>query len=148
MRASLILGYGNPLRSDDGVAYKAAIALESELSSAEVCVVAAHQLLPEHGELASRVARVLFLDASHGGVPGEIRCQAILRDPYFQPGTLTHDLHPSGVLELASRYFHAEPEAWLLTLTGADFELGESFSAAVAAAWPGYLDRIRAWARG
>jgi hydrogenase maturation protease len=148
VRASLILGYGNPLRSDDGVGYKAGCELESELCPAEVSIVAAHQLLPEHGELASRAARVLFLDASHEGVPGEIRCEAILRDPYFQPGTLTHDLHPSGVLELASRYFHAEPEAWLLTLTGADFELGESFSAAVAAAWPGYLDRIRAWARG
>jgi Ni,Fe-hydrogenase maturation factor len=58
---------------------------------------------------------------------------------------VSHDLAPSALLELAVRYFHAEPDAWLLTVTGDNFDLGESFSPAVEAAWEAYLDRIRAW---
>lgn len=145
--SSLILGFGNPLRSDDAVGYNAALALEPGLSSTNTFVIAAHQLTPESAEPVSRASRVLFLDASHEGTPGEIRLEEVLRDPYFQPAALTHDLMPSSLLELALRYFYAEPEAWLLTLTGENFELGEKFSAPVAAAWPEYLERIRAWAR-
>ena len=150
MPTSLILGFGNPLRSDDGVGSKAAAALEPELSSQELLVIAAHQLTPEMAESVARSSRVLFLDATHTGVPGEIRCQRICRekvrrDPEFQPVNVSHDLAPSALLELAVRYFHAEPDAWLLTVTGDNFALGESFSPAVEAAWDAYLDRIRSW---
>jgi len=147
MPARLILGFGNPLRSDDGVGSKAAAALESELSSPDLQVIATHQLTPELAGPIARSSRVLFLDASHHGVPGKILCEAILRDPNFQPGALTHDLQPSSLLELAARYFHAEPEAWLLAITGESFALGENFSPPVAACWQAYLERIRAWAR-
>lgn len=41
MPTCMILGYGNPLRSDDGVGSEAAAALDPELSSPEVLVIAA-----------------------------------------------------------------------------------------------------------
>ncbi len=158
MATCLIVGYGNPLRSDDGAGSKAAAALESELSSPELRVIAAHQLTPEMAEPVARSSRVLFLDASRTGAPGEIRCQRIGRreacsDSQLQPSNVSHDLAPSALLELAARYFHvehfhAEPEAWLLTITGDNFDLGESFSPAVEAAWEGYLARIRTWICG
>jgi hydrogenase maturation protease len=148
MPPTLILGFGNPLRSDDGVGSKAAAMLEAELSPRELLVIAAHQLTPEMAEPVARSSRVLFLDAVHTGVPGEIRCQRVLRDPEFQPGSGSHDLAPSALLELAARYFHAQPEAWLLTITGDNFDLGESFSPALQADWESYLDRIRAWVCG
>ena len=101
--------------------------------------IAAHQLTPEMAEPVARSSRVLFLDASHTGAPGEIRCERIGRqkacgDPQFQHASVSHHLAPSALLELAARYFHAEPEAWLLTITGDNFDLGESFSPAVEAA--------------
>ena len=145
--SSLILGFGNPLRSDDAAGYQAAVVLESELSGSNTSILAVSQLTPELADYISRVSHVLFLDASHDGVPGEIRIEGILRDPYFQPGALTHTVTPSSLLELAMRYFHAEPDAWLLTLTGQNFALGEEYSPPVAAAWPNYLERIRLWAR-
>ncbi len=152
MATCLIVGFGNPLRSDDGAGSKAAARLESELSSPELQVIAAHQLTPEMAEPVARSSRVLFLDASHTGAPGEIRCERIGRqkacgDPQFQHASVSHRLAPSALLELAARYFHAEPEAWLLTITGDNFDLGESFSPAVEAAWKAYLARIRAWVR-
>ena len=147
MPNSLIIGYGNTIRSDDGAGHQAALALEHELSSPTCLIVAAQQLTPEMAEPISHASRTLFLDASHDGIPGEIRYEGVLRDPYFQPGAVTHHLTPSSLLELAWRYFQAQPKASLLTLTGANFELGEEFSPQVTAAWSQYLDRIRAWAK-
>ena len=148
MPTCLILGYGNTLRSDDGAGSRAAAALESELSSKDVVVIGAHQLAPEMAETVAQATRVLFLDASHTGVPGEIRCERIRRNPDFQPEKLTHELSPPALLELTARYFQVDPEAWLCTITGENFGLGERFSPAIAAAWETWLDRIRAWVTG
>ncbi|MGA3194769.1 MAG: hydrogenase maturation protease [Terriglobales bacterium] len=164
MPSCLIVGFGNPLRSDDGVGLKAAAAIERELassstsasspssrpllSSLDVVVLAGQQLTPEMSEAVGCAERVLFLDASHAGAAGEIRLLRIRRDPAFDPGSLSHDLEPSSLLELAARYFQAEPKAWLLTLTGENFELGERFSPAVEGAWNAYLERIRSWISG
>jgi hydrogenase maturation protease len=141
----LILGYGNPLRSDDGVGWKAAAALERELSSTDLLVVASQQLTPEMAETITRCSRVLFLDAAHGGSPGEIRMEAVRRDPNTKVGDVSHQLLPPALLELAYRYFAAEPDATLLTLTGENFEFGEHFSAPVEHSWKAYLDRARGW---
>ncbi len=145
MPPCLILGYGNPLRSDDGVGWKAAAALERELSSADLLVVASQQLTPEMAETLSRCSRVLFLDAAHTGSSGEIRMETVHRDPNAKVGDVSHQFLPPALLELAYRYFAAEPDATLLTLTGENFEFGEHFSASVERAWKEYLDRARGW---
>jgi hydrogenase maturation protease len=145
MPTCLILGYGNPLRRDDGVGWRAAAALERELSSAELLVVASQQLTPEMAETISRCSRVLFLDATRIGSPGEIRMETVRRDSKAKVGEVSHQLLPPALLELAYRYYAAEPEAKLLTLTGETFEFGEHFSVAVERAWKRYLDRAREW---
>jgi hydrogenase maturation protease len=145
MPTHLILGYGNPLRSDDGVGWKAAAALERELSSADVLVVTSQQLTPEMAETVSRCSRVLFLDAAHTGSPGEIRMETVRRDPDAKVGDVSHQLLPPALLELAYRYFAVEPKAALLTLAGENFEFGEHFSASVEHSWGAYLDRARGW---
>jgi hydrogenase maturation protease len=148
MPTCLILGYGNLLRSDDGLGWKAAAALERELSSADFLVVASQQLTPEMAETLSRCSRVLFLDAAHTGSPGEIRMGTVRRDPNAELGDVSHQLLPPALLELAYRYFAAEPEATLLTLTGENFEFGEHFSGVVERAWSAYLNRARGWING
>ena len=145
MPTCLILGYGNPLRSDDGVGWKAAATLEGELFSADLLVVASQQLTPEMAELISRCSRVLFLDAAHTGSPGEIRMEIVRRDPNANVEDVSHQLLPSALLEFAYRYFAAEPDATLLTLTGENFEFGEHFSVPAECAWKEYLDRAREW---
>jgi hydrogenase maturation protease len=145
MPTCLILGYGNPLRSDDGVGWKAAAALERELSSADLLVVASQQLTPETTEMLSRCSRVLLLDAAHTGSPGEIRMEAVRRDPNTKVGDVSHHLSPPALLELAYRHFAVEPDATLLTLIGENFEFGEHFSVSVERTWRAYLDRARGW---
>ena len=147
MPRCLIVGYGNPIRSDDGFGWRAAAALAEELSSEDVKVISAHQLTPELAETVANSSRVLFLDASHDGQPGEIRMGPVRRDPNFQPGAISHQLSPSALLALAYYYRRSEPDATLLTVTGQNFELGESFSPVLQDAWKPCLERVLDWVR-
>src|SRR5579862_9528285 len=49
----LIIAYGNPLRCDDGIAWRAADALAQKLSDSDVEIVRLHQLAPELAETIS-----------------------------------------------------------------------------------------------
>ena len=147
MPASLILGYGNPLRSDDGIGWKAAATIEQELASPELLVIAAHQLTPELADAVARCSRVLFLDAAQAGPPGEIRMERLCRDSQSQATAFTHQLSAPLLMELSYRLFGAEPNATLLTLAGECFDLGECFSPAVDKAWDTFLNKARAWAQ-
>lgn len=143
----LVVGYGNPLRSDDGFGWKAAAALAQELTPGDVKVIAAHQLTPEFAETIAHSSRVLFLDASHGGEPGEIRMEPVRRDPDFRPGSISHQLSPAALLALAHHYYRSEPKATLLTVTGENFDVGENFSPVVQNAWKPCLERVLEWVR-
>ncbi|MGB8912139.1 MAG: hydrogenase maturation protease, partial [Candidatus Sulfotelmatobacter sp.] len=71
----LIVAYGNPLRSDDGVGWIVADDLRQRLASSNVEVLQLTQLLPEVAESISRADTVIFVDASCEGEPGELRCR-------------------------------------------------------------------------
>src|SRR5579862_7560090 len=132
----LIVAYGNPLRSDDGLAWRAAAALQDKFSSPDVEIVRVHQLAPELAETVSRCEAVIFVDAnaSTAGPPGEIRCTRIGL-PEAPPG-FSHQLSPDAIVALAQELFGAGPDALTVTLTGSCFDHGESLSPAVAAALP------------
>lgn len=66
----LIVGYGNPLRRDDGVGWYAAQRLSHELSGEQAEVIACHQLMPELAERISQTDLVIFIDAAVGTSPG------------------------------------------------------------------------------
>jgi hydrogenase maturation protease len=138
----LIIAYGNPMRSDDGVAWRAAAALEGKLSTPDVEIVRAHQLTPELAETISRCEAVIFVDAANNGPPGRIS-SAQIRPPQATP-RFSHQLSPAAVVALAHQLFGATPDAFSVTLTGACFDHGESLSPAVQAALPALVARIEA----
>jgi hydrogenase maturation protease len=138
----LIIAYGNPMRSDDGVAWRAAAALEGKFSNPDLEIVRAHQLTPELAEAVSRCGAVIFVDAAGNGPPGEIR-SAQINLPQTQP-RFSHQLSPDAVVALTHQLFCATPSAFSVTLTGACFDHGESLSPAVAAALPALVARIEA----
>ena|SRR5208337_1991714 len=130
----LIVAYGNPLRSDDGVGWIVADELHRTLASPEVEVVRLQQLLPEVAESVSRAETVIFVDASRDGEPGEICCQ-----PVAAPSTkvqFSHQLSPAEVLGLACQLYGTTPQSFCVTLAGESFEHGEGLSQRVAARLP------------
>lgn len=140
----LILAYGNPLRSDDGVAWRIADALTGKYSDEEVEIVMLHQLGPELAESIRRTECVIFIDAAAGpGCPGDVRITEISATGVSSaaPG-FCHAVSPSHVLTMAAQLYGAQPRAFSTTIVGLGFDHGESLSKPVQAAIPVLIERI------
>ena len=137
---TLIICIGNPLRGDDGLGWQIAGELSRELRRDDVQILAMHQLTPELSELASRVDRVLFIDAARSGDPGTLKCQPVL--PMGQSARHSHALSPAALLSMAKALYGRCPAAYLLTITGESFETAELLSAVVSDALPALRAQI------
>lgn len=149
MPSVLIIAYGNPLRSDDGVGWRAADALSRIFSGSEAEILCFHQLGPELAETVSRFRHVIFIDAAtkdEGRAAGEIRIVPLPAPDKDKdasgPTRFSHHLTPATVLSLATTLYHAQPQAELATVTGENFEPGEGLSAQVRTALAILVARI------
>jgi hydrogenase maturation protease len=147
-RKVLIVAYGNPLRCDDGIAWRAADALEGKFSEDEVEILRLHQLAPELAETASHFKWVIFVDAaapSAGqGEPGEIRFEKLTQED-SNATRFSHVVSPQTIVVLAARLFDADVKAFLATVIGANFDHGDSFSPAVSDALPILISKIESF---
>lgn len=144
MARSLILACGNPLRGDDGVAWRIAKLLQGETSQPQVEIHCAQQWTPELAEPISKSQLTIFVDSSAANAPGEIKLQT-LPARAENPGPTTHDCSPVTLLALARELYQSGPDrAFLLTIGGQSFEHGEELSATVRAAVPVACEKIRA----
>jgi len=146
MPCVFIVAYGNPLRSDDGVAWQAAGILESKFPEHEVEILRLHQLGPELAEAITHFERIIFLDAafpSQGSKPGEIRIQNIFPNPNASDASrFSHVVTPHTIVTLAHTLYHADVKASLVTITGENFDHGESLSDSVKAALPSLIAKV------
>ncbi len=142
MSRLLIIAYGNPMRGDDGLAWRAADEFEPRLSSSEIEVLRLHQLAPELAETISHVDAVIFVDAAAqpDRPPGDVQCAPITGIP--SEVTFSHQLSPHTVVALARQLYNASPRAFSVTMTGQDFDHAECLSPPVAAALPALIHRI------
>ena len=134
MSRALIIGYGNPLRSDDGVGWAVAERLQrsfGEMPSVEILAV--HQLTPELAEAVSRAELVVFVDAAFGGgLPGTWKCEPVNPDE-VRAGPLGHHFTPAELLVYARALFASAPQAVIVSVVGGSFEAGGGLSPAVDA---------------
>jgi len=141
MARILVLGYGNPLRADDGLGWQVAVELFRANASADVHVIPCHQLTPDLAEAASFAELVLFIDCSRTGIPGELRCEEIFSQS--GPTSFTHDLSPAVLLALAAELFGVCPKAYLFSICGENFETGEELSETVSRRVPELKTMVR-----
>jgi hydrogenase maturation protease len=120
----LLIAFGNPLRGDDGIAWR--VAEEIRRTMPGMAVLCVHQLTPELAEDASRAGRVIFIDAARNGEPGEIRCHTV--PPDDRSLNFSHSLAPSQVLTICKQLYGAEPRGLLVSITGECFAHGEALS--------------------
>ncbi len=140
----LILACGNPLRSDDGVAWRVADLLRARLPYATV--VSAHQLTPEFAELAAEADGVLFLDAAREGEPGKIACAEV--NPECDCRQDSHWLTPAQLIALCRQLYGATPRAMTVSIAGASFDHGDTLSEIIRAKLPELFDQARAMLTG
>ena len=138
---NLVVGYGNPLRGDDGLGWHAAAALAADPGLADTDVVTRHQLTPELAEDIATARLAVLIDASLGDTPG---CVSI-REVAPAPGpSWSHHLPPEDVVGLARALFGAAPQVFLVTVTGAHFGYGTQLSPAVSSCVPRVLAIVEA----
>jgi len=127
-----VVAFGNPLRGDDGVAWRVAQDLEHSTDGAVVLTL--HQLTPEVALVVSQATGVIFVDAAQGPVPGRVSTCGLT--PASAQSTLTHHISPETVLALAQRLYGTSPRAALVTVTAESFAIGELLSVPVTRAVP------------
>ncbi len=141
----LILGYGNPLRGDDGLGWHAAERLRGLLTDPEIEIQAVHQLTPEIAERLSRAGRVIFIDAAAEGEPGTIQRRRIV--PESASVAFTHQATPSALLAAAFAWYGRAPEAELFSIPVESTEPGSDLTPDVQRALDYLVSTIVAEAR-
>ena len=132
MSKILVVGYGNPLRADDGVGCHVARQIGHHLrGDKRVEVVPCHQLAPEIAEQIAAAEFVIFVDASTQGEPGTITQATVLPESGFS-GKFGDQMTPQTLLAAAQALHGNCPPAVLFAMTGWCFELGEQMSAIVS----------------
>jgi len=137
----LVIGYGNTLRSDDGVGRHAADLLADDPRLAGGRVLALHQLTPELALDMSRASLAILVDASADAAPGEITVRR-LGDVGPGPGAASHHVGPAALLGLARELYGVAPEAFVVSVGAATMDAGEGLSPAVARALPAVADTV------
>lgn len=140
MKRPLIIGFGNPLRGDDGIGWRAAELLEAELGDA-ADVIACHQLTPELAPSLGAASVVIFLDASVELAPGEISESMVAP---ADPSSFTHYLTPAQLVGLAGHFAPVTCPAVLVACGVQNTEVGEELSAAAQTGVLKIADRVRA----
>ncbi len=151
--ATLIIGYGNPLRGDDGVGWHVAQHLAAMMPATVACVRACHQLTPDLAESVSQVRQVIFIDADAQCrdadtalpelEPWRVRCQHVEPDWSAAISGCSHHLVPAVLMLYAAVLYGAFPKALVLTVTGVSFAYTQALSPAVEAVLPVLVDQLQ-----
>jgi hydrogenase maturation protease len=139
----LVIGYGNPLRGDDGLGWR--VAEEWQARRPEAAVLVCQQLTPELAEPLSRATQAAFVDIAADSPPGALTITP-LQPEAPTSASFTHQLTPSAVLYLAQALYGQTPLARLYSVGGQAFGYEETLSAKVTAAMPELIRQLEAWA--
>jgi hydrogenase maturation protease len=139
MEAILVIGYGNELRSDDGVGLKAAAAIAG-LQLPGVNTIACHQLMPELAEPIAAARAVIFVDAACDSDNG---VQVRMIEPLVTVRTLAHTGSPQSLLDLARELFGRCPPAWMISIPAFTFDFGEQLSPQAGKGLASAIEEIR-----
>ena len=140
MTKTLILGYGNPDRQDDGVAWHIISRLaqnlgrtpltsfhtEYESINTSIDLLCYLQLTPELAETIAGYNKAMLIDAHTENIEKEINISVI--SPQFQPSPFTHHITPNTCLALAESLYGNTPETHLISVRGYKFDFSQTLS--------------------
>ncbi|MEW6441992.1 MAG: hydrogenase maturation protease [bacterium] len=142
MSRTLVIGYGNLDRGDDGVAFEVINALRRKLGreplddedtgqaelGSETDTLFLRQLVPELMDTAAEYDELIFVDAHVGENARELEWTPIL--PELVPSAFTHHVNPATFLALIRALYDRSPAGYLLSIRGHEFDFCRSLSAA------------------
>ena len=125
---AIVIGYGNSWRGDDGAGPDVALRIEA-MGLPRVRTLAVHQLTPELAEALSFAKRAYFVDVTIAS-----REEPVVVEPLTAECAnplATHTFDPRALLWLAQVLYGRSPRAWLVTISGNQFNPGTTLSAVV-----------------
>jgi hydrogenase maturation protease len=153
---TLIFGYGNLDRQDDGVAWHVIVQLRKLLeisqpeevdqdfsSDSDLVFVYQLQLTPEISSELVQFDRVCFIDAHAGTIPEDVQLRKLL--PEFQHSPLTHHLTPESLLAITSAVYQHIPQTILVTIRGFEFQFTQNLSETTRSLVPQAANIILDW---
>jgi hydrogenase maturation protease len=149
--AVLLIGYGNLLRSDDGVGPAIVSRLAAVFAGDSRCAfLMPHQLTPELAASVAGAERVVFVDASVEAEAGEVRIRRLDGRGAGNP-SLGHSMSPEAVLGIGKALYDQVPRAWSIGVGVSNLAVGDRLSPAVSRAANRLCRRlaflIRRWCR-
>ncbi len=142
----LIIGYGNPLRGDDGAGPIFVEQLRTKLAPDFARIITVHQLTPELALELSRpeITRALFVDVKRQ----QHSAAEILPLPKDSvQSSFGHQLQPDILLHSAEHLYGRPLPGWLLTLPGRDFSFSEQLSSTTSDAFESALEACLSFLR-
>lgn len=122
---TLVIGYGNPSRRDDGVG-RWVVEAVTALGLPDVDCHSAHQLEVELAATLPAYDAAVFVDAASPESSCLVECRAV--EPAFHSHAAAHYLRPADVLALCRLLYGREPRAVLFSIRGRDFDFGTTLS--------------------
>lgn len=154
---TLIIGYGNADRQDDGVGWHILknlaervgrqvpsdpgeiIEVESEIVDLRFIL----QIFPELAEDISNYERVCFVDAHTSDIPECISWVDL--NPEYEKSPLTHHMSPKTVLSITDTIYGRTPQAILVSVRGYEFQFERSLTPKTAALAEEAQERLWQW---
>jgi hydrogenase maturation protease len=151
---TLVVGFGNVYRRDDGVGGAVVNALRTHLGMMPLALdddgidelghpidtVVVHQLVPELAQTAADYDLVIFVDAHTSEYPEPVREEQL--EACYKPALVSHQMHPCTLLQLARQMGLRQPAGVLLSVIGHDFDFGEGLSAPTVTLVPVVVRRV------
>lgn len=160
MSRTLIIGYGNVDRADDGVALEVVNALRRrqgrealgeentgmEELGAEVDSAFLSQLTPDLMEILCGYDRVVFVDAHVCEGFDDLHCEPVT--PEYTPSIITHHLTPGMLLALIKALYQREIVGLIVSIRGHDFDFHRGLSRETGAHVQPAVAYILQWLNG
>lgn len=137
---TVIIGYGNIDRADDGVAFAVINELRRRLGAKILeegdtglddlenhnDSVFIPQLVPEIIELLTGYDRMVFIDAHVSSDMEDLNCSPVF--PEYTSSSFTHHMTPSTFLAFLKTLYQCEPQAHLVSVRGREFDFKRTLS--------------------
>jgi hydrogenase maturation protease len=141
MAGTLIVGYGNSLRSDDGLGWHVVERLAQDARLQGASVLWRHQLTPELAHDIGRSSLVVLIDVSVEQEPGVIAVRR-LEATSSTGSAWSHHVDPESLVALARELWNASPDVFVVSVGAGSLEVGERLSPAVEAALPNVVETV------
>lgn len=154
MSRTIVVGYGNIDRADDGVAYEVINALRQRLGQERLKEgdtglenlgsspdsIFLIQLMPEIMEILIDYDQIIFVDAHAGANTNDLNCIPVT--PEYVSSTFTHHMTPASLLAFMEVLYNREPAGHIVSLRGYDFDFKRIISASTKMLVPAAVEKI------